>query len=149
MEDTVAKIKVKKLVPGLRDLKQTHPGEWFDLRAAKDMYLVAGEYAEIPLGVCIKLPEGYQAIIAARSSACKKWGIIPAGGIGIIDNTYCGEHDEWKFPVVAIRSTKIKFNQRICQFEIIPHQLFRDYDLSYVSSTGCEDRGGIGSSGEE
>ena len=138
-------IKVKKLVDGLHDINQAHNGEWYDLRCAKDMYLITGELAYIPLGVAIELPEGYEAIVAPRSSAAKKFGIIQANSIGVIDHAYCGDNDEWMMPVYAIRNTTIHKNDRICQFRI--QKIQPEADIVYVLELGNKDRNGIGSTG--
>ena len=138
-------IKVKKLVDGLHDINQAHNGEWYDLRCAKDMYLIAGDLAYIPLGVAIELPDGYEAIVAPRSSAAKKFGIIQANSLGVIDHAYCGDNDEWMMPVYAIRNTTIHKNDRICQFRI--QKIQPEADIVYVSELGTKDRNGIGSTG--
>lgn len=138
-------IRVKKLVDGLHDINQAHNGEWYDLRCAKDMYLIAGDLAYIPLGVAIELPEGYEAIVAPRSSAAKKFGIIQANSLGVIDHAYCGDNDEWMMPVYAIRNTTIHKNDRICQFRI--QKIQPEADIVYVSELGNKDRNGIGSTG--
>lgn len=138
-------IRVKKLVDGLHDINQAHNGEWYDLRCAKDMYLIAGDLAYIPLGVAIELPDGYEAIVAPRSSAAKKFGIIQANSLGVIDHAYCGDNDEWMMPVYAIRNTTIHKNDRICQFRI--QKIQPEADIVYVSELGNKDRKGIGSTG--
>lgn len=138
-------IKVKKLVDGLHDINQAHNGEWYDLRCAKDLYLIAGDLAYIPLGVAIELPDGYEAIVAPRSSAAKKFGIIQANSLGVIDHAYCGDNDEWMMPVYAIRNTTIHKNDRICQFRI--QKIQPEADIVYVSELGNKDRNGIGSTG--
>lgn len=119
--------------------------DWIDLRSAEDVELKAGEFKVIGLGVAMHLPDGYEAIIAPRSSTYKNFGIISANSIGIIDESYCGDNDEWKFPAIALRDTKIKKNDRICQFRIIEHQPKVKFDI--VDVLGNEDRGGIGSTG--
>ena len=119
--------------------------DWIDLRSAEDVELKAGDFKVIGLGVAMHLPDGYEAIIAPRSSTYKNFGIISANSIGIIDETYCGDNDEWKFPAIALRDTKIKKNDRICQFRIIEHQPKVKFDV--VEVLGNEDRGGIGSTG--
>ena len=139
------KIKVKKLVDDLHDINQAHNGEWYDLRAAKDVHLSEGELAYIPLGVAIELPEGYEAIVAPRSSAAKKFGIIQANSLCVIDHAYCGDNDEWMMPVYAIRNTTIHKNDRICQFRI--QKIQPEAEIVYVSELGNKDRNGIGSTG--
>ena len=87
--------------PDLIPINLLEKGDWIDLRAAKEYKLFSGEFYLIDLGISMKLPEGYEAHIAPRSSTFKKWGIIQTNGIGIIDNSYCGENDIWMMPVLA------------------------------------------------
>jgi len=120
-------------------------GDWIDLRAAEDTILRKGDFALIPLGVAIELPAGYEAIVAPRSSTLKKFGVIQANSIGIIDESYCGDNDQWMMPVIAVRDTEIKKNDRVCQFRIIKHQPSISFET--VSTLDNEDRGGFGSTG--
>ena len=120
-------------------------GDWIDLRAAEDTELYAGEYKMIPLGVAMELPLGYEALVAPRSSTFKKYGIQMANSIGIIDESYKGDNDEWHFPAYATRNTVIKKNERICQFRLIEHQ--HGVVFFEVNKLGNDDRGGFGSTG--
>lgn len=120
-------------------------GDWIDLRSAEDVHLKKDEYRLIPLGVCMELPKGYEAIVAPRSSTPSKFGIICANSIGVIDNDYCGDNDEWKFPAIAIRDTFIKAGDRICQFRVQENQ--PEIEFMPTDILGNEDRGGIGSTG--
>lgn len=120
-------------------------GDWIDLRCAETMTLTAGQYVQIPLGVAMQLPEGYEAIMAPRSSTFKRYGILMSNSIGVIDETYCGDSDEWSFPAYVTKNTVIYKNERICQFRIIEHQ--PAVVLSPVETLGNADRGGVGSTG--
>ena len=133
----------------LRDIKKIerfNVGDWIDLRAAEDVTMKAGEYRMIPLGVAMELPHGYEALVAPRSSTFSKYGVMLANSIGIIDEAYKGDNDEWNFLAYAICDTKIRKNERICQFRIIPHQPL--IHLEEVKTLGNADRGGIGSTGK-
>lgn len=104
------------------------------------------DYRLIPLGVCIELPKGYEAIVAPRSSLFKNFGIIQANSLGIIDESYKGDNDEWHFPAICLKEkTFIPKGERICQFRIIQHQPFITF--TEVDALGNIDRGGIGSTG--
>lgn len=138
------KIKVKYHTDIL-PLEINDKGDWIDLRAAEDMKLWAGHDYYIPLGISVELPEGYEAHIAPRSSAFKRWGIIQANSVGVIDNSYCGDNDIWMMPVYATRFTKIHKNDRICQFRIVEKQPHLEFEV--VDHLGNEDRGGFGSTG--
>lgn len=119
--------------------------DWIDLRAAEDVTLKAGEFALVSLGVSMKLPNGYEAHIVPRSSTFKTWGILQTNSIGIIDNSYSGDNDIWKYPVYATRDTVIKTNDRICQFRIFKNQ--DAFDFVEVKFLTDESRGGFGSTG--
>ena len=41
---------------------------------------------------------------------------------GIIDNSYCGNDDEWKFPAMAFKEIVIPKGTRIAQFRIVLSQ---------------------------
>lgn len=121
--------------------------DWIDMRAAEDVVLKAGEFRLIPLGVAMELPQGYEAHVVPRSSTYKNFGIIQTNHMGIIDETYCGDNDQWFFPAYALRDTEIHAGDRICQFRIMEHQLPIVFDE--VESLGHEDRGGHGSTGRK
>lgn len=120
--------------------------DWIDLRAAKTVDIKKGDLEIIPLGVCMELPKGYEAHVVPRSSTPKNFDIICANSMGIIDNTYCGDNDEWKFPALAFRDTTIHKGDRICQFRIVKNQ--PGIKLHSVLHLGNKDRGGIGSTGK-
>lgn len=136
------KIKYIRDVLPVVDITQ---GDWIDLRAGETVEMKAGEYALIPLGVAMELPEGYEALVAPRSSTFKKYGVLLANSIGVIDESFKGDNDEWNFLAYAVRDTVIPKNERICQFRIIEHQ--PTIDFVSVNSLGNADRGGIGSTG--
>ena len=138
-------IKIRYLETGLVEIKVTETGDWIVFRSAETVCLYKGEKALLRLGVAMKLPDGYEAIIAPRSSTFKNYGIIQTNGIGIIDSTYCGNNDEWMMPVLATRETMIHKNDRICQFRIQKKQPTIKFVV--VDKLGDEDRGGFGSTG--
>lgn len=137
-------IKIKYL-RGVESIEMFKNGDWVDLRAAEDIKYNSGSFFMIPLGVAMQLPEGYEAIVAPRSSTFKKYGIIMVNSVGVIDESYCGNNDEWQFPAYAVYGGMIHKNERICQFRIIKHQ--PKLHLIPVEDLGNEDRGGFGSSG--
>ena len=120
-------------------------GDWIDLRCAEDIDLAKGEFKIISLGVSMELPKGYEAHIVPRSSTFKKWGIIQANHMGVVDNSYNGDNDVWGFAAIALRDTHIYKNDRICQFRIMPIQ--EPVELEEVETLGNNDRGGFGSTG--
>ena len=121
-------------------------GDWVDLRAAEDVTMKSGEFCLIRTGVGMILPEGFEAHLAPRSSTFAKFGIIAANSVGVIDNSFCGEEDEWKMPAYALRDTVIKKNDRICQFRIMEKQPPLEFEA--VEHLREKSRGGFGSTGK-
>ena len=157
------KIKVKELTEDcMPSIIQN--GDWIDLVCAEDMKLNITTLEDnpdvkyIPLGIAMQLPKGFEAIVAPRSSTPNKFGIMCANSFGVIDNCYCGNNDEWKFPVIAIRPTFIEKGCRICQFKIQLSQKATLWQkIKWLFSSGVElvkvdnlqenSRGGFGSTG--
>lgn len=138
-------IKIVYHNPNLQYIEKIDKGDWIDLRASKAYHLMPGEFALIDLGVSMKLPEGYEAHIAPRSSTFKNYGIIQTNSVGVIDNSYSGTNDIWMMPVYATRDTYIKVNDRICQFRII--EKMPEVNIVEVNSLDDVNRGGFGSTG--
>ena len=174
------KIKVKKLNKDIDLPKVIDKGEWVDLRAAETVHLNAPQagtlkrykvgreevshrdvefsYTLIPLGVAMKLPKGFEAIVLPRSSTYTRYKIIQSNSMGVIDNSYSGNHDEWKFPAIAMSDTTIECGDRICQFRIQLSQKATVWQkIKWFFSSGVKivevdnldgaDRDGIGSTG--
>lgn len=97
-------------------------GSWIDLYLAEDTTLFSGQRAYLPLGVAMQLPEGYEAIMAPRSSTYARWGLLQTNSIAVIDSSFHGPEDEWKMPVLATRNVKIPKGTRLCQFRIQKEQ---------------------------
>lgn len=168
------KIKVKVLRPECR-IERNKKGEWIDLHSAEEIDVhrpkttgvqdtleaedVLFYHIMIDLGIAMELPKYFEAIIAPRSSTFKSFGIIQANSVGVIDSSYCGDNDIWKFPAISLRKGGIKVGDRIAQFRIRPGQfapwwvklkwLFTSkIEFEYVSHLGNSDRGGFGSTGK-
>ena len=139
------RIKIKYL-SDIEPIAKISVGDWIDLRASKTMSLKSGEYALIPLGVGMILPDGYEAHVLPRSSTPSKFGIMLANSMGVIDNSYSGDADEWHFPAVAIRDTTIHKGDRIAQFRIMKNQPSIEFEV--VEHLNDISRGGIGSTGK-
>lgn len=138
-------IQIKYFDKEIDKITKIDKGDWIDLRAAKTVELQAGEFALIPLGVGMILPEGYEAHVVPRSSTYKNFGVIQTNSMGVIDNSYCGENDQWHFPAYALRQTTIHKNDRICQFRIQKKQ--PEVTFEEVEHLKQESRGGFGSTG--
>ena len=142
-----------------KKLEKISKGDWIDLYANKEMFILEGERAMIPLGIAMELPEGYEAHVVPRSSTFKTWGIIQTNSFGVIDHSYCGDNDQWHMPVYClmgkneinrvtgkiVKGTHIHKGDKIAQFRIMEIQPRIEFEE--VEHLGNEDRGGFGSTG--
>jgi probable deoxyuridine 5'-triphosphate nucleotidohydrolase yncF len=140
-------IKVKyrdKTLPKLQNIEGIK-SDWIDLYASQDYELKQGEFKLIDLNVVVEIPKGYEGHIAPRSSTFKNFGIIQTNSVGVVDNSYCGDEDYLKMPVLAMRDTIINKGDRICQFRIF--KKMEETIFEEVEVMDNENRGGIGSTG--
>ena len=165
-------IKIKyfdKNIPQDQKIGKIAHGDWIDLRSAEDISLLPFEYHQIKLGIAIQLPPDHEAHIKPRSSTFKTWGIIQVNSVATIDESYCGDNDQWMMPVVALPrtvsqlllyplakifpflkknlSTHIKKGDRVCQFAIV--RKMPEITVTEVHSMDNADRGGFGTTGKK
>lgn len=147
-------IKIKYFADDLPRLEYNPKGDMIDVYAAKDITINEMDEAKIPLGIAMELPDGFRANLLPRSSTFKKWGIIVTNSMGVIDNSYCGDNDEWSLPVFCLKGrdfingkkcTVIHKGDKIAQFEIVP--IMPKVEFNVVDHLENEDRGGFGSTG--
>lgn len=119
--------------------------DWIDLRCCEEVFLRKGDFKLIPLGVAMQLPKGYEGLLVPRSSTFKSYYILMANSIGVFDESYQGDEDQWYFPAYAVRDTIIPLGSRIAQFIIFEHQPENHFNV--VSKLGNDNRGGFGSTG--
>lgn len=147
------KIRIKYFEEATK-LKKIEKGNWIDVYANKDVFVKVGERAMIPLGFALELPQGWEAHLAPRSSTFKTWGIIQTNSVGVVDDTYIGDNDQWHMPVYCLQGkhtgdgtegTWIKKGDKIGQFRIM--EVMPKIEFEEVESFGNRDRGGFGSTG--
>ena len=139
-------------------LKKITKGNWIDVYANKDVFVKCGERAMVPLGFALELPEGWEGHLAPRSSTFKTWGIIQTNSVGVVDDTYIGDNDQWHMPVYClqgkdiesengeeIKGTWIRKGDKIGQFRIM--EVMPEIQFEEVESFGNKDRGGFGTTG--
>ena len=138
-------LRIKYRNETVKRLEKLAVGNWIDLSADKRITMIKGEFAIIPLGIAVQLPEGFEANIVPRSSTFSRFGILQVNSYGVIDDSYCGDDDYWGFPALAMRDTVIEKNSRICQFRI--NAIQPELDLFEVEALENDNRGGFGSTG--
>lgn len=141
----VQNIKIKYFDNEIDKIEKINIGDWIDLRSAETVHLKKGEFYLIPLGVGMKLPDGYEANVVPRSSTYKNFKVLQTNSFAVIDNSYSGDNDQWLYPVVAIEDTVINKNDRICQFRI--NKIQPEIEFEDVEHLNNVNRGGIGSTG--
>lgn len=141
----VQNIKIKYFDNEIDKIEKISIGDWIDLRSAETVQLKKGEFHLVPLGVGMKLPDGYEANIVPRSSTYKNFKVLQTNSFAVIDNSYSGDNDQWLYPVIAMEDTTINKNDRICQFRINKTQPMIEFEE--VEHLDNVNRGGIGSTG--
>lgn len=160
-----------KYFEGATKLKKISKGNWIDVYARKDVFVPEGERAMIPLGFALELPKGWEGHLAPRSSTFKTWGIIQTNSVGVVDDTYIGDNDEWCMPVYCLQGKHKEFTQeeiekareymrfkmlsrvgtwirkgdKIGQFRIM--EVMPEIEFEEVEHLDNENRGGFGSTG--
>lgn len=159
------KLKMKiRYFEGATKLQKISKGNWIDVYSNKDVFVEKNTRAMIPLGFALELPKGWEGHLAPRSSTFKSWGIIQTNHVGIVDDSYVGNEDQWHMPVYCLDpkdkieeevkgseykkvtyGTWIRKGDKIGQFrvmEVMPEIEFEEVDFL----TG-ENRGGFGTTG--
>ena len=143
-----------KYFDGATKLKKITKGNWIDVYANKDMFIEEGTRAMIPLGFALELPNGWEGHLAPRSSTFKTWGIIQTNSVGVVDDTYIGDNDQWHMPVYCLQGkdsvdgqlgTIIRKGDKIGQFRIM--EVMPQIEFEEVDSFGNAERGGFGTTG--
>lgn len=154
------KIRIKYFEEATK-LKKITKGNWIDVYSNKDVFVKEGERAMIPLGFALELPSGWEGHLAPRSSTFKTWGIIQTNSVGVIDDTYIGDNDQWHMPIFCLQGkdnktlengekifgTWIKKGDKIGQFRVM--EVMPEIEFEEVKSFGNTDRGGFGITGRK
>lgn len=137
-----------KYFEGATELQQIEKGNWIDVYSREDVDIDFLQLKLVKLGFALELPKGIEAHLAPRSSTFKTWGIIQANSVGVVDDTYIGDNDEWRYPAICLRpeGTHISKGDKIGQFRLIKAQDKIEFEV--VDSFGNEDRGGFGTTGK-
>ena len=156
-------VYIKYFDPKIPVIDKIKVGDWIDLRirdvvgedkVSKFMFEDniycghgPGEFLKIYLGIGMILPHNYEAHILPRSSTFKHTGLIQVNSMGIIDNSYNGNDDEWFVPMYALKGGSLIRYERIVQFRII--ERMPELIVRTVETLNTESRGGFGSTGRK
>lgn len=125
---------------------ETEGSVGFDFLTREEVTIQPGEVLYIPGNIVVEVPEGYMLVIASRSSAPKKKGLLTPHGIGIIDHDYCGPEDEIKVQVYNFRDEPVTIHrgEKIAQGVFVKVDRFEFEEVEWMDR---ESRGGFGSTG--
>ena len=146
---------MKPVTVGIKRFDTSLPLPAYKTAGAAAMDLVARVETEIaphsigyvPLNIALELPEGYWALIAARSSLHKR-GLLLANGIGVGDHDFRGDGDEYVAALLNFtdKPVVVERGERVAQLMIQPAIRI---DLTEKISFKSADRGGLGSTGRK
>ena len=155
-----------KYFDGAKKLEKFNHGNWIDVYANKDIFVEQNTRAMIPLGFALELPKGWEGHLAPRSSTFKTWGIIQTNHVGIVDDTYIGNEDQWHMPVYCLDpkdkieeevngsnykkvtyGSWIRKGDKVGQFRIM--EVMPEISFLEVESLDNVNRGGFGSTGKK
>jgi dUTP pyrophosphatase len=127
---------------------QTPGSAAFDVYSRVDISIEPWKPTIIPLNLVVAVPDGHFLMLCARSSTAKRYGLMLANGIGVIDQDYCGEKDEIGLSVLNFTgaTVEIKKGDRVGQAILIP--ISTVHDFKSVSKMSEKSRGGWGSTGK-
>lgn len=106
-----------------------------------------GDIVVLHTGLAMQLPPLTEGWLMPRSSTFKKTGLIQTNSIGMIDNAYCGDNDEWMAVMYATRDGILEIGERYLQFRTMP--CMKPQDIVEVETLGNSSRGGFGSTDKE
>lgn len=144
-------VKVKYTHEDSYRLKVIKEGDWVDLAIDEDIYVVADCVVKVPLGLAMKLPNGVEAHVLPRSSTFIKTGLLLTNSMGVIDNSYSGNDDEWSAVFYATRQAFVERGTRLLQFRLVDTQktMLGQIGFEEVTKLDSVNRGGFGSTGSK
>lgn len=144
---TTLKVVIKRFNPDLPLPEyKTRGAAGMDLVARQSLIIAPKTISYVPLNIALELPEGYFALLVARSSLHKK-GLMMANGVGIGDCDYRGDEDEYQTALYNFsdQSVKVEKGERLVQLLILPIERVSWEEKAKLTSNN---RGGFGSTGQ-
>lgn len=139
-------IKIEKLREDAFIPVKSHPSDsGFDCRLPDNLTLLAGEHKLVYMGFRLRLPNGWECQMRARSSIATMYKVIFALGVGTIDSDYRGEI---MVPFINMNNVTVRFNRgtKISQmvFKKIDRVRLEEGEVNVNTERG---EGGFGSTG--
>ncbi len=107
--------------------------------------IAPNQTAFIPLNIAVQPPKNHFVLLAARSSLPKR-GLFLANGVGIADEDYCGDQDEYKALVYNYTGhpVTVEKGDRVVQMIFKPYERVEWEEVEKLQE---KNRGGFGSTG--
>ena len=148
------KVKIKVFDGGR--VPQSNNGNWYDcyVRAASVngvtpnsnvIRFAPGDIVVVNLGFAMDIGKGYEGYILPRSSTFKNTGLLLTNSMGLVDDTYNGDNDEWLAMFYSTRCGAFKIGDRLVQISI---KKSTPIDMQNVCELGNPSRGGYGTTGK-
>lgn len=153
------KVKIKLIGENCFPVKNN--GNWYDCQSREMTIIRHGKEIEtatngiitvmpndilmVKLGFAADMGKGYEAQVKPRSSTFKKYGILQGNSVGLIDDSYKGDGDEWSVYFHCTKMTRVPVNSRLVQMTIEKSR--PDIDFDVVETLGNKNRGGFGTTG--
>jgi dUTP pyrophosphatase len=143
-------LRVNKICRCLNDklqiktaIKNRNTDSWYD--DDELLHYSQGDVLVMRLGVAMELPKRNEAELKPRSSTFADYGLLLTNSVGCIDESYCGNNDEWIAVYYATRDGQISRFDRVCQFRV--NDKMPEINFIEVESLENKDRDGFGSTG--
>lgn len=141
MDVRISKIDPRAVIPAYAT-----PGAGaFDIWTIDETVVSARGDTRLRTGLVFCIPEDHVLFVFTRSSTFRKFGVVLANGVGIIDSDYCGPEDELYISVLnpGAADVRIPAGARLAQGVILPRP-----KVTFVEAVAAgPNRGGFGSTG--
>lgn len=141
------KVKIRRNDKGLALPEYKTPGAVaMDCTVREGGVIPARGIGYLPLNFSLKPPQGHLVIMAARSSLHKR-GLMFANGIGVFDEDYSGDEDEYKVVLYNFTDAPVEIQkgERLSQIIVLPYD---KVEWEEVDTLGDKTRGGFGTTGQ-
>ena len=118
---------------------------WHDADSEASIPYGMGDVLVFKLGFAINLPNSKELHILRSSGTVRKYGLILTNSMGIGDDSFVGDNDEYMAVMYATRSGSVKVGERLVQIKIV--DAMEKMEFEEVETFGNKDRGSYGSTG--
>jgi len=135
IEEDMNILKFKKLVKNaVVPNKATSGSNGFDLTATSKEWHDEFEAYVYGTGIAVEIPKGYVGLLLPRSSV-RKYDLIMANCVGVIDSDYRGEIMATFRPTNPYQGKVYNVGDKLCQLVVVPAPEFKIEEVDTLSDT--------------